>query len=262
MIKPKILILCDVKVIDDYPFHMVGEKYINAVAQAAKANPLLMPAWGRGVDMEAIDYGLDNLLPLVDGICLPGSVTNVHPHHYGQELLKNESELDPQRDTTAFSLIHACIDADIPLLAICRGFQELNIALGGSLHQAVTEVEGYSNHSWDDGKSRDDQYLPSHKLKIFEGGLLHGIVGHTQIAVNSLHQQGIEKLAHPLRADAVSEDGLIEAASLPGHFILGVQWHPEWYIETDNISRDIFFAFGEAARLRCEARESHLGRGL
>ena len=257
MTKPKILIICDVKVIEDYPFHMVGEKYINAVAQAAKANPLLMPAWGAGLDMEAIEYDLDTLLPLIDGLCLPGSVTNVHPQQYGQELLIEEFELDNQRDTTALPLIRACIDAKIPLLAICRGFQELNIALGGSLHQSVAELPGYRNHSWDDEKTRDEQYLPSHKLKIFEGGLLHQIVGQTQIDVNSLHQQGIEQLARPLHADAVSEDGLIEAASLPGHFVLGVQWHPEWYTDTDNISRDIFCAFGEAARLRCEARVSN-----
>lgn len=257
MKKPTILVLCDVKFIDDYPFHMVGEKYINAVAQVAKANPLLMPAWGKGVDMDTIEYDLDDLLPLIDGICLPGSVTNVHPRHYERQVLNNEIELDEQRDTTALTIIRTCIDAKIPLLAICRGFQELNIALGGSLYQAVAEVPGYRNHSWDDKKNRDEQYLPCHKIKILEGSLLHQTVGQTQVDVNSLHQQGIEQLAPSLCADAVSDDGLIEAVSLPGQFVLGVQWHPEWYADTDHISQAIFCAFGEAARLRCEARASH-----
>ena len=254
MKKPTILVLCDVKLIDDYTFHMVGEKYVNAVAHAANANPILMPAWGKGIDLGAIEYDLAALLPVLDGVCLPGSITNVHPSHYHQNLLNDKLELDAQRDTAAFPIIHACIEVNIPLLAICRGFQELNVALGGSLHQAVANVPGFNNHSWDDEKPREEQYLPSHRIKILKDCLLHRILDQTDLAVNSLHHQGIEQLAPGLHADAISEDGLIEAVSLPGHFVLGVQWHPEWSTATDSSSRAIFSALGEAARLRSEAK--------
>ena len=122
--------------------------------------------------------------------------------------------------------------------------------MGGTLHQAVAEVSGYNDHSWDNDKKRDEQYQPSHKIKIFEGSLLHQIVGETEVEVNSLHHQGIEKLAPPLHLNAVSEDGLIEAVSLPNQFVLGVQWHPEWFTDSDSTSRAIFSAFGNAAQLR------------
>ena len=250
MSNPVVLIPCDVKLLADYPFHAVGEKYIAAVAHSADATPLLLPALGAGKDMESLvgRYDLASILDRVDGVLLPGSYSNVHPRHYGGEHV--DMELDEQRDATVFNLIHDVIARDLPLFAICRGFQELNVAFGGTLNARVYEDGGAVEHREDESLPRDQRYEHAHRVSVLEGGMLGEIVEASEFGVNSLHSQGVRTLSDKLRAEALADDGLVEAASLPGKWVLGVQWHPEWRAHLDPISSRLFAAFGAAMRNR------------
>ncbi len=241
--KPIVLIPADVKQIGEHPFHAVGQKYLMAVAEAAGALPLLVPAIS--------DYiNLDELLAIADGVLLTGSPSNVHPSHFGQEVHNPALPLDQARDALTLKLIKATIQAGKPLLAICRGFQELNVALGGSLHQAVQEVAGKQDHREDKHLSLDEQYAVSHLVKLKPDGKLAGILGVSELMVNSLHGQGVNRLADGLEAEAYAEDGLIEAVTVKDAkaFALGVQWHPEWKVMNNPHYLAIFKAFGAACK--------------
>ncbi|MBO6557894.1 MAG: gamma-glutamyl-gamma-aminobutyrate hydrolase family protein [Pseudomonadales bacterium] len=245
MPKPIVLIPSDVRQVGIHPFHCVGEKYINAVVHGADAIPFVMPAWGQGKDLTPIGntLQLDDILDRVDGVFLTGSPSNVHPDRYGGEL--REMMLDVQRDDLTFPLIDKCLEKAIPLFAVCRGFQELNVALGGTLHPAVHEVEGYGDHREDTTQSRENQYAASHRVSVQSGGLLKNLIGAETLEVNSLHGQGIRDLAPGLHIEAVADDGLIEAFSLPGQDVLGVQWHPEWKFSDNQHYRVLFDWFKE-----------------
>lgn len=241
--KPIVLIPADVKQIGEHPFHAVGQKYLMAVAEAAGALPLLVPATS--------DYiNLDELLAIADGVLLTGSPSNVHPSHFGQEVHNPALPLDQARDALTLKLIKATIQAGKPLLAICRGFQELNVALGGSLHQAVQEVAGKQDHREDKQLSLDEQYAVSHLVKLKPDGKLAGILGVSELMVNSLHGQGVDRLADGLEVEAYAEDGLIEAVTVRDAkaFALGVQWHPEWKVMNNPHYLAIFKAFGAACK--------------
>jgi putative glutamine amidotransferase len=242
--KPIVLIPADVKQIGEHPFHAVGQKYLMAVAEAAGALPLLVPAISQHIN-------LDELLAITDGVLLTGSPSNVHPSHFGQEVHNPLLPLDAARDALTLRLIRATIDAGIPILAICRGFQELNVALGGSLHQAVQEVAGKNDHREPKGLSLDEQYAVSHLVKIKPDGKLSQILGVSELMVNSLHGQGIDRLATGLETEAYAEDGLVEAVSVKDAktFALGVQWHPEWKVMENPHYLSIFKAFGEACKV-------------
>jgi putative glutamine amidotransferase len=246
--KPFVLVPCDVKNFADYPFHCVGEKYINAVAHGAQTMPLFLPGLGEGADLLSLTdhYDLDALLDRVDGLFLPGSVSNVHPARYGSETIVGP--LDLQRDETVFRLIRKAIERAMPVLAVCRGIQELNVALGGDLIAKVYETDTYFDHREDSSKPREAQYDHAHSISITAGSLLHSIVGKTGIDVNSLHGQGIGKVAADLTVNAVAADGLVEAVSGRDGWVLGVQWHPEWRFDADPNSVLIFQAFGNALR--------------
>ena len=226
-----------------HPFHMVGEKYIAAVRGGADAVPLLIP-----VLPEPIPAG--DILASVDGLLFTGSPSNVAPKHYGGSPPRDGVLQDENRDSTTLSLIDAAIAAGTPILCVCRGFQELNVALGGTLHQHIHEQEGFSDHRENLAASLDEQYGPAHEVRVNEDGLLAKIVGDRSFSVNSLHSQGIDRLAPKLHPDAVAPDGIVEAVSMPGAnaFVLGLQWHPEWRWAENKISRAIFAAFGEAVR--------------
>lgn len=247
--KPIVLLPADVKQLDAHPFHAVGQKYILAVAEAADALPLLIPAVSDHIELEA-------LLAMADGILLTGSVSNLHPSHFGQEVHDPSLPLDPARDALTLKLIHATIDAGVPLLAICRGFQELNVAFGGSLHQAVHKVAGLKDHREADDTPVEAQYAPVHPVSLVVDGQLSSIVGSTQMMVNSIHGQGIDRLGAGLTAEAHAPDGLIEALHVDGAkaFALGVQWHPEWKVMENPQYLAIFRAFGEACRNRMSTR--------
>jgi len=174
-----------------------------------------------------------------------GAPSNVAPFHYGATA-RPGTELDEIRDATTLPLLRAAIEARKPLLAICRGFQELNIALGGSLHQHVHEIPGRLDHREPQNVSRDAEYAPAHAITIAADGLLARLSGKTRAMVNSLHDQGVDRLAPGLKVEAEAPDGQIEAVSRPqnGAFLLGVQWHPEWAFAADPLSRAIFAGFG------------------
>ncbi len=220
--------------------HQANDEYIEAVRGGAAALPLLIPSTDTPLDPAAI-------LTAVDGLLFTGAPSNVAPAHYGAAAHPG-TEMDEIRDATTMPLLRAAIVAGKPVLAICRGFQELNVALGGSLHQRVHEIPGRLDHREPANVSRDLEYRPAHPIAIAAGGLLARLCGMTGSMVNSLHHQGVDRLAPDLVAEAHAPDGLIEAVSLrqPKSFLLGVQWHPEWGFAQDPLSRAIFRAFGAA----------------
>lgn len=243
--KPVVLIPADVKVIGEHPFHAVGQKYLLAVAQGANALPLVVPALSEQLDLEV-------LLNMADGLLLTGAVSNVHPSHFGEAVLNPELPLDPARDALTLNLIKAAIKAKVPLLAICRGFQEMNVAYGGSLHQAVQEVAGFADHREPKDQKIEQQYAQTHSVTLVKNGYLAGLLKTDQINVNSLHGQGVNKLGQGLVAEAYAPDGLIESIRVADAktFALGVQWHPEWLVLENPEYLSIFSAFGDACRMR------------
>jgi putative glutamine amidotransferase len=255
--RPTILLPCDVKAIGPGHYHCVGEKYIDAVAHGASAWPLLVPAFGAGLDLESLSGHIDlrRLLEGVDGVFLPGSASNVHPARYGVEDPEPHAP-DVQRDELTFALIEAALAMAIPLFAVCRGMQELNVALGGTLHTALHQVPGYDDHREDPEAPREAQYALAHTVEARAGSLLERLAGASTFAVNSLHGQGVRDLAAGLEIEATAPDGVIEAVRVrsAASFALGVQWHPEWRWREHPVSVALFAAFGQAAAARAEAR--------
>jgi putative glutamine amidotransferase len=234
---------CDRRMIGPHPFHVVGEKYIEAVRGGSQALPLLIPVLEPPMAPE-------DILAAVDGLLFTGSPSNVAPKLYGGPAPRPGVLQDEYRDATALPLLNAAIAMGKPVLCICRGFQELNVALGGTLYQHVQEVPGRRDHREPKDAPLEVQYGPAHDVTVQEGGLLAGWIRERNFAVNSLHSQGIDRLAPPLRSEAVAPDGQIEAVSMPGAkgFLFAVQWHPEWAYTQDPVSRAIFAAFGDALR--------------
>jgi putative glutamine amidotransferase len=241
--RPLIGVISDRRMQGEHPFHMVGEKYLQSVVDAADAYPVALPCLDGGFDV------LD-ILDRLDGLYLTGSPSNVEPHHYLGDPSEPGTWHDPHRDLAALALIPAAIRVGMPLLAICRGFQEMNVSFGGTLHQRVHEISGYLVHKENPEDPLDVQYGPSHDIGLIEGGLLNRITGETAATVNSVHSQGVDRLGPGLKVDAVAADGLIEAFTVldaPG-FALGVQWHPEWKPLENPVSKAIFREFGNASR--------------
>ncbi|KZE33526.1 gamma-glutamyl-gamma-aminobutyrate hydrolase family protein [Crenobacter luteus] len=227
-------------------FHLAGEKYIRA-AEGAGGLPLLLPALGETTPLEQV-------LSLVDGLLFTGSPSNIEPHHYGAARVAGDFN-DPARDATTLPLIRAAIAAGVPVLGICRGFQEINVAFGGSLYARVHEVDGFADHR-DRGETLAEQYAPAHPVSFVPGGVLERLAGGLRAQVNSLHGQGVERLAPALEAEAHAPDGLVEAFRVRDAraFALAVQWHPEWQFRDDPLSLAIFKAFGAACAERQAAR--------
>jgi putative glutamine amidotransferase len=250
---PVVGIPCDRKKVGDHAFHMVGEKYIDAVREGSRSMPLLVPVL-------TPPLAPDEILQAVDGLLFTGSTSNVAPHRYGGHPPRRHTLLDEARDATAIPLMRAAEAAGVPMLCICRGFEELNVAFGGTLHQHLHEVQGFTDHRAGDRKETlEEQYGPIHDVRITPGGMLAEMLPELEpngsFLVNSLHGQGIDRLAPRLRVEAEAPDGAIEAVSMDSAkaFLFGVQWHPEWRYAENPASRMIFGAFGEAMRLR--ARE-------
>jgi putative glutamine amidotransferase len=220
------------------PVHQANDEYVTAIQGGAGALPLLIPSTDVPLDSAAV-------LASVDGLLFTGSPSNVAPSHYGASL-RPGTELDELRDAATLPLLRAAVAMGKPLLAICRGFQELNVALGGSLHQHVHEIPGRLDHREPRDAPLDTEYAPAHAIAITPGGVLARLSGLEAAMVNSLHHQGIDRLAPGLAVEAVAPDGQIEAASLAGAkaFVLGVQWHPEWRFAQDPLARAIFAGFG------------------
>lgn len=237
--------------------HTVGEKYVQAAVRAVGALPVLIPAIGPEFeDEQGFIEALDRLLDGLDGILLTGSPSNVEPHHYGKES-RDGTLHDPARDATTLPLIRHAIARGVPLLAICRGLQEVNVALGGSLHQHVHEVEGRRDHRSPKSPDMDVNYAPTHDIDVVEGGMLHRLLGDRRVRVNSLHAQGVDVLAPRAKLEATCcEDGQVEALSVPDapSFALALQWHPEYKALENPVSMKLFDAFAAACRARMSAR--------
>lgn len=250
MRSPIVLLPACVNQIGAHPYHTAQLKYVAAVASGAAATPLIVPALGQATDFEA-------LLDLADGIMLTGSPSNVHASLYGEAVLDATLPQDAARDATTLPLIRAAIQRGIPLLAICRGFQEVNVALGGTLHQALHTVAGMADHREQKGQPLEQQYALAHRVLLEpEGQLTQMLGGVSDIMVNSLHGQGIKQLAPGLAVEARADDGLIEAyrvANAAG-FTLAVQWHPEWRLQENPDSVKLFRAFGDACRIYKQSR--------
>ncbi|MEY4762665.1 MAG: hypothetical protein RLZZ200_2521 [Pseudomonadota bacterium] len=249
MQRPVIGIPADRRWLDAHPFHCVGEKYVAAVLEAAGALPLMVPALGEGL-------AIDELLPALDGLLFTGSPSNVEPHHYGGDPSAPGTLHDPARDATTLPLIPKAIAAGVPVLGICRGFQEMNVAYGGTLWQSLESVPGHMMHHEDAAAPLDVQYGPAHDVQLVPGGQLAELAGAASLRVNSLHHQGVRDLGAGLVVEAHAPDGVVEAFRVEGAatFALAVQWHPEWMATRDAFSRALFTAFADAARRRATTR--------
>jgi putative glutamine amidotransferase len=237
---------CD---IGSHPYHAVQLKYVDAVVKGAACAPLIVPALGDALELET-------LLSACDGIMLTGSASNVHPSYYSEDVLDPSLPQDRARDETTLPLIRAAIRRGIPILAICRGFQEMNVALGGSLHQALHGVAGHMDHRENPDLPLEEQYGPAHTVALTPLGTMASILGPADIEVNSLHGQGVNQLAKGLAIEARASDGVVEAFSVAGApgFTLALQWHPEWRLTANPVSMKLFGAFGQACRDYLAAR--------
>lgn len=237
--KPVVLVPACNRMMGEHPFHVAGKKYIDAV-RLAGCQPLIVPT------AQADEF--DALLDLADGVLLTGSASNVHPRHFGEDVKDTTLPLDPDRDDWTLPLISRVLERGIPMFAICRGFQEVNVALGGSLHQAVQDLAGHHDHRAANGTSAEVQYGLAHDIDVVHGGRLEGLLGAARIRVNSVHGQGVNRLAPGLCVEARAPDGLVEAFTVARAtgFNLCVQWHPEWQAQSNPVSMRLFEAFGVA----------------
>ncbi|MGZ9899194.1 gamma-glutamyl-gamma-aminobutyrate hydrolase family protein [Shewanella gaetbuli] len=233
-----------------HPFNIVGEKYLLSIVNGAGGFPLVIPSLG-------LDLPTAALFSRLDGILFTGSPSNVEPHHYQGQPSEEGTSHDPKRDATTLPLIKAAIEAGVPVLGICRGFQEMNVVFGGSLYQKLHEVGKYIEHREDKTAAVDVQYGLSHQVNITPNGLLHDICGLDIADVNSVHTQGVDRLGDGLTVEATAPDGLVEAFSVTDakSFALAVQWHPEWKVQQNPFYQSIFDAFGKACRLHAAKRE-------
>jgi putative glutamine amidotransferase len=247
--RPLIGIPADRRLVGAHTFHMVGEKYARAVLEAAGGAPLLIPAL-------AEELGFEELLERLDGLLFTGSPSNVEPHRYQGEPSEPGTLHDPARDATTLPLIRKAVAAGVPVLGICRGFQEMNVAFGGTLHQKVHEVPGRLDHRDDETQPLEVQYGPAHDVTLEPDGVLRSLADRDSVRVNSLHSQGIDRLGSGLAVEARAPDGLIEAFRVreAPRFALAVQWHPEWKVLSNPFSRALFAAFGRSSGERAQSK--------
>lgn len=230
--------------------HRTGHNYVTAVRDGAGAMPVLLPAFENGADIAA-------MLARVDGVVLTGGASNIEPHHYDGDPDIDVGENDAHRDATAFALVREALAAGIPLFGICRGIQEMNVALGGSLIPWLHEEPGRFDHRRPREKPMEYQLSPRQRIALTEGGLLQTLAGGAdEVMVNTLHGQGIDRLADGLIVEALADDGTIEAVRYESakSFALGVQWHPEYRAMEHPFYAALFRAFGAAVDRYAEAR--------
>jgi putative glutamine amidotransferase len=246
---PLVAVAADYKEIDGYRWHAAAETYLKAVMVGIGGIPAIVPALGDAIDIDA-------LLERVDGVLLPGSRSNVHPSRYGEAPTPDAEPYDPHRDATTLPLIRASIERGVPLFAICRGMQELNVALGGTLIPEVQKLAGRHDHRAPVADDQDVRFAIRQDVAILPGGALADLLGAGTLQVNSLHRQAVARLAERLAVEATAPDGTIEAVRVvdaPG-FAIGVQWHPEYWVESNQPSSKLFAAFARAIRARMATR--------
>lgn len=250
-VKPLIGLTACFEPAGELPRWCVKLPYIDAALDAVDGAPVLLPGGG---DASVIDSWLGAL----DGLLVTGSPSNVEPHHYQGTPSENGTLHDPARDGYSLPLIRRAIERGVPLLAICRGHQELNVALGGSLHQKLQDVAGRFDHRPDPDQPIVERFALAHSVAHRPGGFMASLTGCAETSVNTYHEQAIDRLAERLQIESTADDGTIEAVTVrdaPG-FALGLQWHPEWHFRTDTASKAIFDAFAAACR---HYRDQRLG---
>jgi putative glutamine amidotransferase len=243
MTRPIVGIIGNMNLInDEYPVHAGGTMNSAAVAQVAGCMPLLIPSDPRFVSVE-------ELLDACHGFLLTGGRPNVHPSEYGEEETEAHGAFDRCRDAITLPLVRACVERGQPFLGICRGFQEVNVALGGTLHPEIRDLPGRMNHRMPPEGTIEEKFALRHRVRFSEGGPFARLFGAAEVMTNSLHGQGIKQPGKRIVIDGWAEDGTPEALFVEGAagFTLAVQWHPEWNAATDPVSRPLFRAFGEAA---------------
>ena len=240
---PLILITADIKEFDNFRWHAVISTYVDAVIDGCGAIPIVIPAAGDRIDVDAV-------LDRVDGVLVTGARSNVHPSNYGVEETDDYGPFDTERDLTTLPLIAQAIERGIPLFVVCRGFQELNVAFGGSLATEVQNLPGRIDHRSPQSDNQDERFALAHDVNLVPGGVMEEILGAGTIRVNSLHRQAVDRLADILEVEATAPDGTIEGVRVKDAtaFALGVQWHPEYWVTTDEPSKRLFTAFGDAVR--------------
>ncbi len=228
---------------DQYPTHAGGTMNSDAVANVSNCLPLLIPADPRYVDVA-------ELLEVCDGFLLTGGRPNVHPEEYGEPATEAHGEFDRARDAIVLPLVRACVDRGQPFLGICRGFQEVNVAMGGTLYPEIRDLPGRMNHRMPPDGTLEEKFALRHVVKLTDGGVFHQLFGASEVMTNTLHGQGIKTVGKGVVIDGHAPDGTPEAIYIqdaPG-FTLSVQWHPEWDAANDPVSRPLFQAFGDAVR--------------
>lgn len=230
-------------------FHSLGDKYVRALAEVSNVLPVMIPSM---IDL----LNLDALLEHFDGVLMTGAVSNVHPPHYGEKASVDHEPYDHRRDDTTLKVIRAVIDKGIPLFCICRGFQELNVVMGGSLETELQRGPGRLDHRATPSDDINVRYAAAHSVAVTKGGMLERIIGKSETRVNSIHRQGIKVLGEGLNVEAVAPDGIVEAVSVKGAtgFAFGTQWHPEFKAADNPDSVKLFNAFGDAVRAHYRSR--------
>jgi putative glutamine amidotransferase len=234
-------VVCDRFFVGEHDSHGAKHSYVRALLASANVSPVLIPA---SRDIESVDDYLDG----VSGLLFPGGASNVEAHRYGSEASR-DMLVDPDRDHVALELMRGASARAMPILAICRGFQEMNVAFGGTLYTDIHAAGHSGNHLEDLTEDLLIRYRYRHEVELTPAGMLSTLANAQRVRVNSLHRQGVAALARRLVVEARAPDGLIEAYRLDGHdFALGVQWHPEVMTQHDALSRSIFEAFGTSCR--------------
>ncbi|MCP4329706.1 MAG: gamma-glutamyl-gamma-aminobutyrate hydrolase family protein [Alphaproteobacteria bacterium] len=245
MRRPVVGLTADCRDIGGQPMHVLGDKYARAIADIAGATPLIVPAMADTQDVR-------QLVGLLDGVVLTGSPSNVHPARYGSQPGPRFEPYDEARDAVVFALVDRALESGLPTLGLCRGFQEINVARGGSLVPEIHAIEGCLDHRRPDGDDRDIQYGPKHAVRFAPGSRFEDIAGGPEIMVNSVHAQGLDQLGDGIVIEGWAPDGTPEALRVDGvaGFALAVQWHPEYKAMENDFSRRLFAAFGDAVRSR------------
>ena len=228
---------------DQYPTHAGGTMNSEAVAQVSRCIPLIVPS-------DPAYVSVDELLETCDGFLLTGGRPNVHPEEYGEPETEAHGTFDRARDALVLPLIRACVERGQPFLGVCRGFQEVNVAMGGTLYPEIRDLPGRMNHRMPPDGSLEEKFELRHDVTFTEGGVFHDLMGAPSVRTNTLHGQGIKTAGPRIVVDGHAEDGTPEAIYVDGApgFTLSVQWHPEWNAIDDPVSRPLFTAFGDAAR--------------
>lgn len=228
---------------DQYPVHASGSMLGEAVAHVCDCLPLIVPA-------DPSVTRLEELLEVCDGFVLTGGRPNVHPEEYGEEATEAHGAFDRARDAIALPLVRACVERGQPVLGICRGFQEVNVAMGGSLYPEIRDLPGRMNHRMPPDGTLEEKFELRHDVTFTEGGVFHAVMGAQKVRTNTLHGQGIKQPGPRVIVDGWADDDTPEAIYIEGAtgFCLAVQWHPEWNAAGDPVSRPLFAGLGAAAR--------------